>query len=105
MLRPGDLLMGCLSIGDDTDLLAAFSLLRVAEREKGTQIGPDDLLKARELISSRFQEALESPAGRRLYYGVTSQLDGHPGEAAEQQRDEAHRDTHTKEIRTPISHA
>ena len=76
MSKPGDLVAGCLTLGDAPDLKAAIEFLREWQ--------PTDDPIAQELrrfhlsvYEAYFEEALLSPAGRRLYPEVAAQMDAH----------------------------
>jgi hypothetical protein len=70
---PGTLVLGCLSLGDEPELIDALAIIR------GPELSPHDpkkqeWQKAASLVSAYFERALLSPEGRRLYPEAAMQI-------------------------------
>jgi hypothetical protein len=73
-MSPGELWRGCLSLGDDPELMKALDILKGQEG-----ISHDDKTlacqqTARALVLDYLEKALSSPEGRRLYPEAIAQM-------------------------------
>ncbi len=73
-LLPGDLVMGCLSLGDTPELVNAMNLLEsVPPEDHDAAMQRAEFRHAAEVVANYVRQALISPEGRRLYPKVATQ--------------------------------